>query len=255
LGAQGLTRPSRWEIIAAAASDDASRFEWRTYRGTMESPHGEGIRVLIVASETLFRSGLRAMIEREGMHVVAETDSGEQTLELVVRLDPDVALVDVDPPDTARRELMLRIAELRPAARIVALTSGTDPDEVIDALLAGADGYLAKDASTQTLVGGILRAVVAGLPLVSGRITRALIGRLRDLHAGRAQSDAMTIALSERELEVLALIADGMDNSAIAAALFISPETVKHHVHSILAKLGVENRVQAAVVAVRAGLV
>lgn len=225
------------------------------YRPAMESTPRRAIDVLIVAAQTLFRSGLRGMLEGEGMRVVAEADTAEGALELVVRLAPDVVLVDLELPALPGYELTRRLAERAPAARVVALTGGTDPDDVIDALAAGAYGYLAKGESIQALVGGIVRAAASGEPLLSGRTTRALIDRLRELHAGHAQRDAIETALSERELEVLALIAEGMDNGAIATALFISQDTVKHHVRSILGKLGVENRVQAAVVAVRAGLV
>lgn len=221
----------------------------------MRSPPADPIRVLIAAPQPLFRSGLRTMIEAEDMRVVAEAGTGADALDLVAGLRPDVVLVDAELPDLPGRELTLRLAELAPGARAVALLARTDPDEVLDALQGGAHGYLPKDESVQTLVGGIIRAAVAGLPLLSARTTRALLDRLRERQVGQAHGNAIKAALSERELEVLALIADGRDNAAIAAALFISRDTVKHHVHNILAKLGVENRVQAAVAAVRAGLV
>jgi DNA-binding NarL/FixJ family response regulator len=211
--------------------------------------------VLLVDDQDLFRAGLRALLESEGVRVVAEAGTGDRAFELAVRVVPDVVLLDIDMSQTRAADAMARIRQAAPDAKIIALTDTSDPNEVIDALTAGACGYLAKDDSIETIVAGIVRAAAAGEPLLSGRTTWALIDRLRQLNAERVAGKGLRDVLSARELEVLALIAKGNDNAQIAGLLFISPHTVKHHVHAICEKLGAQNRVQAAVRAARAGVV
>jgi DNA-binding NarL/FixJ family response regulator len=186
--------------------------------------------------------------------VVAEARTGEEAVALAARAVPDVVLLGLEKAPAARAATS-RMTEVAPGAKIISLTDTPEPNDVVDALAAGACGYLAKNDSIETIVAGIVRAAAAGEPLLSSRTTRALIARLRALSAERVRGEALRITLSPRELEVLSLIADGHDNGEIARRLFISPHTVKHHVHAICEKLGVQNRVQAAVQAARAGLV
>jgi DNA-binding NarL/FixJ family response regulator len=136
--------------------------------------------------------------------------------------------------------------------RVVVLTVLADETSIVDAVVAGATGYLLKDASVEQIVSGI-DAAARGEAVISPRIAAKVMRRLRD--AAPAVKEALTVELSERELDVLSLIARGHDNSGIAEQLSISPHTVKTHVSAILEKLGVENRIQAAVRAIRAGLV
>jgi DNA-binding NarL/FixJ family response regulator len=211
--------------------------------------------VLVVDDQDLFCAGLRVLLESEGVHVVAEARTGAKAFEVALRVVPDVVLLGLAMTQPKAADAMGRIREAAPHAKIIALTDTSDPDEVIDALTAGACGYLAKDDSIETMVAGIVRAAAAGEPLLSGRTTWALIDRLRELNAERVAGKALRAVLSARELEVLALIAKGDENAQIAGLLFISPHTVKHHVHAICEKLGAQNRVQAAVRAARAGVV
>jgi DNA-binding NarL/FixJ family response regulator len=219
-----------------------------------EASIDDGIRVLVLDGQDLFRNGLRLMLESEGLHVVGDACTAGEALLLTARLSPDVVLVDLDLPGSSS-ELVQDIVGLAPDARIIVLAADLDASEVIDALARGACGYLARNDSTETIVAGLVRAAAAGEPLLSARTTWALIDRLRRLGAERMRGDALRARLSSRELEVLALIAKGHDNREIAGLLFISPHTVKHHVRTICKKLEVENRLQAAVRAARAGLV
>jgi DNA-binding NarL/FixJ family response regulator len=213
----------------------------------------DGIRVLLLEGEDLFRNGLRLMLESEGLNVVADACTVGDALALTARLSPDVLLVDLDLPG-AGSELVQDVLRLAPDAMVIVLAANLDPGEVIDALAGGACAYLAKDEAGEAIVAGIVRAAAAGQSLLAQTTTRALIQRLRELSALHEAPDGIQAKLSPRELEVLALIVDGSDNSEIGTALFISTGTVKHHVSMILSKLEVQNRLQAAVRAVRAGI-
>jgi NarL family two-component system response regulator LiaR len=214
---------------------------------------GRAVRVLIADDDELFRAGLRAMLEAEGLDVVGEARRGEDALKLTTRLAPDVVLISLELQGISGTAATQAITEAAPDVKVVALTVTAEPTEVMNALIAGADGYLAKDESVEAVAAGMVRAAAAGEALLSARTTHALIERLREL--GPTGPEAVQPKLSERELEVLRLMVEGRENAEIAAALYISPETVKHHVRHILHKLDAQNRVQAAVRAVRAGLV
>jgi two-component system NarL family response regulator len=148
-------------------------------------------------------------------------------------------------------EATREIVRLAPLTRVVVLTISDSDGDVIDAILAGALGYLLKDSSIDELLRGI-EAAAGGDSLMSPAVATKLVQRVRASSAGLVTQRA---ELSERELDVLRLIANGNDNASIAAALHISPKTVKNHISNILMKLGIENRIQAAVYAVRSGLV
>ncbi|HEX2288397.1 MAG TPA: response regulator transcription factor, partial [Gaiellaceae bacterium] len=172
---------------------------------------------------------------------------------LVRELTPDVVVMDLNMPGMNGIEATREIAREAPLTRVVVLTISDEDDDVIDAILAGACGYLLKDSSIQDLMQGI-RAASVGEALISPHIAAKVLQSLR-----AARVDSETIArgpeLSDRETEVLRLIASGMDNAEIARDLSISPKTVKNHISNILMKLQIENRIQAAVYAVRRGLV
>ncbi len=209
---------------------------------------------MIVDDDPFFRAGLRDMLESEGVEVVGEARTAEEALGVVARASPDVILMGMVAPFASDGELTRRITVLSRGARVVALTDTADPNEVMGALAAGACAYLAKDESVEAIATGIVRAAAAGHPLLSATTTRLLIDRVSLQDAARADGESLRAALSQRELEVLELIVEGKDNPEIAAALCISPLTVKAHVATILRKFGVQNRLQAAVRAVRAGL-
>jgi DNA-binding NarL/FixJ family response regulator len=213
------------------------------------------VRIVIADDHEPFRVRLGEILRSQDLEVVGLADTGETALDVVTRMAPDVALVCLELPGMSAIELTGRIRALSPRTRVIALTVKLASTELIDALAAGACGYLTKDRSLEAIAPGIVRSAAADEPLVSARTTRALISRLRAVDGNHAAPDAIRARLSQRELQVLELIAQGMDNADIGRSLFISPETVKHHVRTMLVKLEVQNRVQAAVLAVRAGVV
>jgi DNA-binding NarL/FixJ family response regulator len=220
----------------------------------MESgPARPPLRVVIVDDHELFRRGLREVLEDQGVEVVGEATDGETALEVVARTAPDVAIMDLSLPGMGGSEATRRLTADAPATRVLVLTISADEQDVTDAILAGACGYLLKEAGMDELVAGV-RAAAAGEAAITPRIAAGLLRVVRD-QLGGSPADGREAALSSRELEVLRLVADGRDNSEIAEELVISLPTVKHHISNILMKLQVENRIQAAVYAVRSKLV
>jgi DNA-binding NarL/FixJ family response regulator len=211
-------------------------------------------RVLVVDDHDLFRTGLVNLLSDQGVSVVGEAATGESALRLVQELAPDVVVMDLNMPGISGVDATREIATVAPRTRVVVLTISADGGDVVDAVMAGACGYLLKDASVQQLVSGI-RAAAAGDSLISPQIEAKVLELLRAQTTASPRAAGSATDLSDRELEVLKLIAIGKDNAEIAQALFISPKTVKNHISNILMKLQIENRIQAAVYAVRAGLV
>ena len=214
----------------------------------------EELRVLLVDDHDLFRTGLKNLLEEQGVQIVGEAANGQTALRLVPELVPDVVIMDLNMPGLSGVETTRHLTSMAPLARVVVLTISVEDDDVMDAVMAGACGYLLKDSSIDELLAGI-RAAAAGESLISPQIAAKVLQRLRS--QGRSEGAAETIRaeLSDREVEVLKLIANGKDNAEIARDLFISPKTVKNHISNILMKLQIENRIQAAVYAVRSGIV
>jgi DNA-binding NarL/FixJ family response regulator len=214
-------------------------------------------RVLLVDDHDVFRRGLAQLLRAEGLTVLAEASSGEAGVRLAAELRPDVVLMDLSMPGMSGVEATRAIVASDAPAAVVVLTLSDDDASMLDALLAGAAGYVLKDATLEQIVAAV-RAATAGDAVIPPRIAPELLRRVRaadSMRAAAAGAGDGAVELSERELEVLRLIVDGRDNAAIAAELFISPNTVKSHVASIFAKLGVESRLQASVQALRRGLV
>jgi DNA-binding NarL/FixJ family response regulator len=214
----------------------------------------EDVRVLIVDDHDLFRSGLRNLLEDEGVQIVGEAAAGQEALTIVRELAPDVVVMDLNMPGMGGVEATRHISTIAPLTRVLMLTISDQDNDVIDAILAGACGYLLKDASIQELVSGI-RAAARGEALISPHIAAKVLQRIRATSAQPEIEEMIRAELSEREIEVLKLIANGKDNAVIAAELHISPKTVKNHISNILMKLQIDNRIQAAVYAVRSGIV
>jgi DNA-binding NarL/FixJ family response regulator len=203
----------------------------------------------------LFRRGLRRLLEQQGIDVVGEASNGQAAVQLAGQLRPDVVVMDLSMPLMNGVQAIEHIIGADPQARILVLTITAEEHEVLDALLAGACGYLLKDTLSAEIVAGV-RAAAAGESMISPRIAGRLVVRLREVaREEAARAYELEADLTLREVEVLRLMADGKENAAIAAELFISPNTVKNHVASILAKLKLDNRIQAAVAAVKCGIV
>jgi DNA-binding NarL/FixJ family response regulator len=223
--------------------------------GERREPKGlDELRVLVVDDHDLFRTGLRNLLGEQGVNVVGEAGDGETAIRLAPDLAPDVIIMDLNMPGAGGVETTRRLSSLAPLSRVVVLTISADDEDVMNAVLAGACGYLLKDSSIQELLAGI-RAAAAGESLISPQIAAKVLQRLRAQSKDTEAAETIRAELSDRELEVLKLIANGKDNAQIARELFISPKTVKNHISNILMKLQIENRIQAAVYAVRSGLV
>jgi DNA-binding NarL/FixJ family response regulator len=186
--------------------------------------------------------------------VVGEAETGMDALRLIREAAPEVVIMDLNMPGISGVEATRQIAMIAPLMRVLVLTISDEDADVMDAMVAGACGYLLKDASIHELMAGI-RAAAAGESLVSPAIATKVLERLRAMSPARQDPKTIRSELSDREVQVLKLIANGKDNSQIAADLHISPKTVKNHISNILMKLQIDNRIQAAVYAVRSGLV
>jgi DNA-binding NarL/FixJ family response regulator len=221
--------------------------------GPTETVGSDQLRVMLVDDHDLFRTGLRNLLEEQGVHIVAEASDGSTALSLVLELTPDVVVMDLNMPGMNGIDATREIVRAAPLTRVVVLTISDQDEDVMDAIVAGACGYLLKDSSIQDLMQGI-RAASVGEALISPNIAAKVLQRIRATSVGPTHPRSGPV-LSDRETEVLRLIANGKDNADIAQELHISPKTVKNHISNILMKLQIENRIQAAVYAVRQGLV
>jgi DNA-binding NarL/FixJ family response regulator len=210
------------------------------------------VRVLIADDQPLARAGFRSVLEATGaIQVVGEAESGEQAVEMARRRDPDVVLMDVRMPGMDGIEATRRM----PQQKVLILTTFGMDDYIIEALRAGASGFLLKDAPVDELVRAV-RTVAAGDAQLSPAVTKRLLDQVaRRLPAAVHRDSGAVAQLTEREREVLRLMAAGMSNAEIAAALILSEPTVKTHVSSVLQKLRLRDRVQAVIYAYENGLV
>jgi DNA-binding NarL/FixJ family response regulator len=213
------------------------------------------IRVLVVDDHDLFRVGLASMLgAHEDIEVVAQASRGNMAVRLASELRPDVVLMDMRLPDLSGPEATRAIVDHDGTVRVVALTVMAEESDIAEEVCAGACGYLLKDSPIEDVVAAI-RAAADGTAWLSPRAAQTVLERMRREHQNAVVTLTADRALSPREVEVVQLVAAGLDNNQIAARLLISPRTAKNHVSSILSKLGVRNRLQAAIYAVRRGLV
>jgi DNA-binding NarL/FixJ family response regulator len=210
----------------------------------------ERIRVVLVDDHALFRSGLHELLEQHGVEVVGEASDGASAAEVVRDAAPDVVLMDVSMPDISGIEATMQLRAVAPTAQVIMLTVSADEQDVEESIYAGACGYLLKDAPVEQILAAI-RAAAAGESHLSPRIAANILEHVRASPGKPELPGEARAELTERETEVLRLMAEGKENPQIAEELFISVQTVKNHVSNILAKLEVENRVQAAVQAVQ----
>ena len=211
------------------------------------------LRVVLADDHDMFRTALRQLLEENGpLRVVGEAATGEGAVTQVREQAPDVVVMDLAMPGLGGVEATRLIIDEAPHTSVVVLTVSEEASDVVDAIVAGACGYLLKSASIEELIAGI-RAAAAGDALISPGIAGRLLTHVREQAVPASPSPSTQ--LSARELDVLKLVAEGKDNAEIAAQLFISPKTVKNHISNILMKLQISNRIQAAVYAVRRGIV
>jgi DNA-binding NarL/FixJ family response regulator len=210
------------------------------------------LRLLIADDQPLMRAGFRAVLEATGeMEVVAEAADGAEAIAAARSMRPDVVLMDIRMPNLDGIEAIRRL----PDQRILVLTTFGLDEYIVEALRAGASGFITKDVPTEELVRAV-RVVAAGDALLTPAVTRQLLDRVaRRLPAPVATGPEELGELTDREREVLELLARGMSNAEIADALFVGEATVKTHVSNVLMKLGLRDRVQAVVLAYEIGLV
>ena len=216
----------------------------------------EPIRVLLVDDQKLMREGLRVLLELEpDLEVAGEAEDGQAALETYATLQPDVVLMDIRMPGMDGVEATWRLRERWPQARIIILTTFDDDEYVFEGLRAGALGYLLKDVSGQELAEAV-RTVAAGGALIEPSVARKVLAEFARLAPpARPPEEGLPEPLSERERDVLRLLASGLSNREIAKRLSLAEGTVKNYVTSILQKLGVRDRTQAAVRARELGMI
>lgn len=209
------------------------------------------LRVLLVDDHHLFRAGLRGLLEEEGFEV-DDAESGAAAVERARAQPPDVVVMDMHMPGLSGVEATPRVLAVAPSARVLMLTVASDDAAVLDAVRAGASGYLLKDAELDAISGAI-RIAAAGGSVLAPRVASGVLATVRERPA-EAPDARLVAGLTDRERDVLRLLTEGAENAEIAARLYLSQSTVKTYLSSIFEKLGVQNRVQAAVLAIRLGL-
>lgn len=221
----------------------------------MEGTKRDGpVSVVVVDDHPEFRQGLReAVDEAADLAVVAEAPDGAGALRLVREHQPDVVLMDLQMPLMDGIGATAEIVKLDHAPPVIVLTASSDSDDVLEALAAGAAGYLLKGASPEEIHSAVRAALAGGAPL-SSEVAGALMQHVRERHTGTVPIDPLP-PLTDRETKILELLALGRDNKQIADELFVSTATVKTHMARLFQRLGVSSRAQAAVLAVRAGIV
>jgi DNA-binding NarL/FixJ family response regulator len=223
-------------------------------RGHEAEDRGGRIGVLIVDDHDLFRAGLAKMLQaEEDVELVAQASRGKLGVQLARELRPQVILMDLRMPDLDGIDATREICEHDPGARVIALTVASEDKDVSDAVLAGACGYLLKDTPISDVVAAV-KAAARGDSWLSPRAAATVLDRMRRDHVASVPVPKGLELLSPRELEILRFVARGYENAQIAAELNISPRTAKNHLSNLLAKLGMSNRVQAAIYAVRRGI-
>jgi DNA-binding NarL/FixJ family response regulator len=214
----------------------------------------ESITVVLAGSHGVAREGLRALLEREGLQVVGEANTGNEAITLVESLNPNAVLLDIRMPDMDGLQALARIKTLRPATSVIMLTSYANPDYLARAVAYGAAGFLSKEIDPVRIPNAV-RAAALGDHLLDPALLRAALTSAATQTPIFLESDGISAAvLTAREKRVLRLLADGMDNETIASTLSLSINTVKTHVRHIFEKLHVSDRTQAALWAVRHGL-
>jgi DNA-binding NarL/FixJ family response regulator len=212
----------------------------------------DSIRVVIADDHRLFAEGLNLVLSRDGIQVIGIATTGRQTVELTTDLKPDIVLLDIRMPDMDGLQALGAIKASCPETNVIVLTSYDNPEYLTRAISMGAAGYLMKDTTSDGMINAV-RLVANGEAILDRDILEMVINELSQAtRPTRAKEDAP--ALTAQELRILQLITEGLDNGTIAEILSLSPNTVKSHVRNIFSKLGVSDRTQAAIWAIRRGL-
>jgi DNA-binding NarL/FixJ family response regulator len=209
----------------------------------------EQLRVVLVDDHPVYREGLAKLLSQSGVEVAAQAGNGPDALSIVEEAAPDVVVMDLNMPGMSGVDVTRKLVERNPASKVLIVSVSAQEEDVTEAILAGASGYVLKDGPVEEVVAGI-QAAANGESLISPRIATMLLRKMR-LDGPSEIESPVTTPLSERELQVLRLVAEGKGNQEIGEALYIGQSTVRNHISSILMKLQVDNRVQAAVRAVR----
>ncbi len=214
------------------------------------------IRVLVIDDHALYRRGLELVLSHEpDIEVVGEGADGHQAVDLAATCAPDVVIMDVRMPNCGGIEACQLITAQRPQVKVIMLTTSNDERDLYESIRAGATGYLLKDIPPEDVAAGV-RAVYQGQSLISPSMTSTLLTEFAAMiRRSEARDEPSTPKLTQREMQVLGLLAQGRSNRDIAAQLYISGNTVKNHVRNILEKLAVNSRMEAALYALREGLV
>jgi NarL family two-component system response regulator LiaR len=213
------------------------------------------VRVLICDDQTVVREGLAAILSTDpDIHVVGLAGNGQEALGLVPETEPDVVLMDLKMPVMNGVKATQQMRALRPEVTVLVLTTYEDDDWLFDAIRAGASGYLLKDTRRDDLIAAI-KGVAEGRSFLDPAIAGKVMQQVASTPLARARSEVPPESLTERELDVLRLLVEGHNNPEIAARLHLAPGTVRNYVSGILQKLGVADRTQAALVALKRGLV
>jgi two-component system, NarL family, response regulator LiaR len=230
--------------------------DWHSLIAMTEQPSPQRIRILIVEDDPMMRVGLKQLLSAQSqLEIVGIAEDGYLGVETATTLQPDVIIMDVGMPHLDGIAATQQIKQTLAETKVIILTSHTHQTEVIAALSSGADGYCVKGTSVEQLVKAI-EIVDQGATYLDSQVAQVVMKQLKPSAPGSKTTPAIAIGtLSERELEVLRLIVEGYSNPEIAKALYLSEHTVKTYVRGILNKLLVNDRVQAAVVALRSGLV
>ena len=208
------------------------------------------MRILVADDHSLFRDGIISLLEAAGFDVVGQVGDGQAAVEAALRLRPDLVLLDITMPQLSGLEALRLIKAVLPETQVVMLTVSDDDDDLSEAVESGALGYLLKNLSADQFF-EMLDGLQRGEAAMTRQTTTRLMKGLADLSLQRADPAQ---SLTEREIELLRLVAEGMSNKAIAQTLSISENTAKYHIRNILRKLGVQNRTEAVTQAIRAGL-
>jgi DNA-binding NarL/FixJ family response regulator len=219
---------------------------------SLSSGVGDPIRVLVVDDHALFRRGLEMVLAQEpDIDVVGEAEDGAQAVEMAAATTPDIVLMDVRMPKRGGIDACTAIKDIVPSSKIIMLTISDDEADLYDAIKAGAMGYLLKEISIEEVAAAI-RAVYGGQSLISPSMASKLLNEFASMiKRGDERQQVSAPRLTEREMEVLRLVAKGLNNRDIAEQLFISENTVKNHIRNILEKLQLHSRMEAVVYAVR----